>query len=345
MFKLKKNSLIWFIAISMVMLAINSEEIIKAVKDALSLCASAVIPSLFPFMVLSAMFVSNAPNNFFGFAGRIFKKLFGISAFCVPALICGLVCGYPIGAKCTCELYKAKKISASEAESLIAYSNNSGPLFVIGAVGVGMFGSAKAGIMLYAIQIFSALSCGFILKRFTIGRFSSSVTPESTQGEFTDFVCSSALNMLNICAFIVFFAVVNCLLKPLYDILPDFARLIAVCVPEVTNALVVISKGDFEKDILLSLASFALGFSGLCVHMQVKSIIKDLGLSMKKYYLSRCFIALYSMIVTYLFLHAKDDIGLFLCSHRLGFGICIFFALLLIFGKQKKRKNFSSSFD
>ena len=51
-------------------------------------------------------------------------------------------------------LDEAKKISASEAQSLIAYSNNSGPLFVIGAVGVGIFGSLKTGLILYAVQIF-----------------------------------------------------------------------------------------------------------------------------------------------------------------------------------------------
>jgi hypothetical protein len=80
------------------------------------------------------------------------------------AFICGIISGYPIGAKSVCDIYARGKISKSEAESLLAYCNNSGPLFVIGAVGVGIYGSLTVGVALYMVHIFCAIMNHFTQK-------------------------------------------------------------------------------------------------------------------------------------------------------------------------------------
>ena len=75
------------------------------------------------------------------------------------------------------QLYADKKITASEAESLIAYSNNAGPLFVIGVIGNALLGSAKLGLILYILEIISAILSGIILKAYT---YSSVLTEKTT---------------------------------------------------------------------------------------------------------------------------------------------------------------------
>lgn len=52
------------------------------------------------------------------------------------ALAMGITSGYPVGAKVASDLYKDKLCSKIEAERLISFTNSSGPLFVIGAIGV-----------------------------------------------------------------------------------------------------------------------------------------------------------------------------------------------------------------
>ena len=37
----------------------------------------------------------------------------------------------------------------TEAERLLAFCNNSGPAFILGVVGVGVFGSSRVGLLLY----------------------------------------------------------------------------------------------------------------------------------------------------------------------------------------------------
>ncbi len=345
MFKFKKSFFIYFILFAMILIALNSPKILSCVRDSLALCFATVIPSLFPFMVLSSLFVNLADGNSFRITGAIAKRLLGIRPAATTAFICGLICGYPIGAKCACELYRTKKISASEAESLIAYSNNSGPLFVIGAAGVGIFGSLKAGVLLYIIQIFSALTSAMLLKRHTCYPVMRATAQKSNAKDFTDCVCMAVMNVLNVCGFIVFFAVINVLLEPVLSIMPDFVSCICSCILEITNGISKIGVQSYPIHIKLAMASFALGWSGFSVHMQVKSLIKDTGLSMKKYYITRLFIGALSAMITYFVACEFDTIAMFVCTKRAVFGIVIFLLCALVgFLAQKKEGESSLSF-
>ena len=95
----------------------------------------------------------------------ITNKLFGLSSYGIFALISGLLSGYPIGAKLVSELYTEKKLSKSEAQYLLSFTNNSGPLFIIGTVGTIILNNKNIGFFLLLIHYLSALTIGLILKR------------------------------------------------------------------------------------------------------------------------------------------------------------------------------------
>ncbi len=69
----------------------------------------------------------------------------GIGAY---AFIMGIISGYPVGAKIVTEFRKNGNCSRAEAERLLAFTNNSGPLFIIGTVGVSMFGNTLIRIII-----------------------------------------------------------------------------------------------------------------------------------------------------------------------------------------------------
>ncbi len=338
MLNYKKSIVKFLIPAVMLALIFMSSQIMDAVHTSLRLCFSTVIPSLFPFMVLSCAFVSNFSEDSFGMLGTICARLLGISPCAVSVLICSLVCGYPIGAKCTVELYKSKKISTSEAESLIAYLNNAGPLFVIGAVGIGMFGSLEAGLFLYTVQTISALSAGIILKRHTEQRFLSNISLKSEPKNFTVCVCESVVSILNVCGFIVFFAVINTLAMPVLTHTPPSVRCIIASFLEITNGMAC-TKSEFGTlASRLIMASAALGWSGLSVHMQVKSTLNDTKLSMKKYYLTRIYMCCFSAFFAYITLNFTDDIFLALCGNEVYIFPAIAVILLSAFAIYKIKR-------
>lgn len=286
---------------TMLALAANPEEIMSASSDALRLCVKNLIPSLFPFMVAAGIFVNSVNASTFSIFAPLLKSFFGISSCGAAALIPGIICGYPIGAGCACRLYKNKMISKSEAETLIAFANNSGPLFIIGAVGSGILHSAKIGAVLYAIHITSAVICGIILKPFTSSA-AFNLKPDKLQKKsgFTDIVSDSTFTVLRICGFVVIFAVINKLIYPAVKILPSYMQCAVCAFLELTNAVDFTASAPYSLAQKLIIISGALGWAGLSVHMQVKSIVCDAKLSLKKYYIIRLISCAVSITLSYI---------------------------------------------
>lgn len=289
--------------ICMILMISNPEAIMNSAKNALVMCFTAIIPALFPFMVASSVFVNSVDRKFFFIAEPAMRFFFGISAAGAAALIPGILCGYPVGASCTCKLYEKNQISKSEAESLIAFSNNSGPLFIIGSVGCGILKNFRQGIYLYAIHILCAVICGIILKPYTVQTVKSiqSSKSEKRAVSFVDAVCDSTSAVLKVCGFVVIFAVINAVIMPLIRFFPPIVKCFAAAFLELTNAVGTANRQINSTVLKLMIISGAMGWSGLSVHMQVKSIVKTHNLSMKKYYFIKIVAAVISMLLAYLF--------------------------------------------
>ena len=137
-----------------------------AAREGVALCLQTVLPSLFPFFVLSSLLVqSDVPRLLSRAMAGVMYPLFGVSGAGASALILGLLGGYPVGARTVAELYGRGEIAREEAEQLLAFCNNSGPGFFLGVCGTAVFGSARAGMYLYLIHVGAALVTGGLLRR------------------------------------------------------------------------------------------------------------------------------------------------------------------------------------
>ena len=193
-----------------------SPHVSLAVQEGLTLCYRTVFPSLFPFFVLSTLLIS------LGFAdalGRVLDRpmrlLFHLNGRCAGALILGLLGGYPVGARTTLSLYREGSCSREEAETLLAFSNNCGPAFILSVAGSTALQSRKAGMLLYLIHVLAALCTGLIFRRKNLPRKMLphvSLPRRDFAPAFVAAVQSAFSSMLSVCGFVVFFAV---LLKPL----------------------------------------------------------------------------------------------------------------------------------
>ena len=275
----------------------------QAAADGAVLCAQVLLPSLFPFFTLSALCVRTGLAAFAGRAlERPMQRLFGVPGACAPAFVLGLVGGYPVGAKTALSLYGEGLCSRREAERLLAFCNNSGPAFILGTVGASLFGGMSAGLLLYLSHVLAAVAVG-LLSRFwgvraeparpAAGRAMPARAPLGRA--FAESVTSSFAAVLNICAFVIFFAVAVRLLT-LLGILPALARgLGALLSPfgldapfaesllagllEVTGGVRGLLELPVSLSAKLTAAAFLLGWAGLSVHCQVLSLIGESALS------------------------------------------------------------------
>ncbi len=97
--------------------------------------ATRMVPTLFPFMIISSMMIHTGVDTYITKTLKPFlKQLFPCSANGLYAIVMGFLCGFPMGARATCDLRKNRKISKSEAEYLLAFCNNIGPTYFLGVV-------------------------------------------------------------------------------------------------------------------------------------------------------------------------------------------------------------------
>ncbi len=173
------------------------EEIITA----LFLWANVIVPSVFPYLIIS-QYISNS-SFIEKIPLRIISFIFGIKKCSIKAVLCSAFCGYPSGAVCARNLYEKGEIDIKEAQRLIYYTNNAGPLFLISAVGTGLLGSTKDGIAIYLIQLISSFIYG-IIRREKSNSYNKRIKPTNLQmGDFCSYVKNGVNICVNICGFMV----------------------------------------------------------------------------------------------------------------------------------------------
>ena len=283
-------------------LVISPGEAINGAKDGLALCFNVIVPSLFPFFVLSSLVVDLGLAAYLGRAMEgLMRPLFRVSGSCAAAVALGFIGGYPVGARTALQLYEQGLCSKTEAERLLAFCNNSGPAFILGVVGAGVFGDSRVGLLLYLTHALASLLVG-LLFRFYGGwerRRACAPRPKPIQtvtlpAAFTGAVSRALQSTLNICAFVVFFAVVLRLLSA-YGALSgaaallslagfegEWARRLVAGLLELSSGVASL-QGSAEFTGRVSMAAFMLGWAGLSVHCQVLSFLVDSGLSARVY--------------------------------------------------------------
>lgn len=306
----------------LLLLLFTPGEGLKGAREGLNLCASIVIPSLFPFLVVCALVVNTGLAQRIGFLFEpVTRKVFKLPGSAAAVLMMGIIGGYPIGAKATAALKKRGALSEEEGNRLLSFCINSSPAFIIGAVGTGMLHSADAGMLLYAAHICASLLLGIVLGFFH--RSSGKKTPRQAvknrpvSESFVYSVTDSAQSMLYICAFVVLFCALTFILNAagflggaaeflskVFPALPDsadFFNKAIIGLLEVTNGCAAASSGGGLAALLL--ISAMLSWSGLSVHFQIMASIGNSGLSARLFILTRILHIIFSVGLTLLFFH------------------------------------------
>ncbi len=263
-----------------------SPSVSKEISTALKMCAASIIPAVFPFMIISDFMLSYMHFENVGFIRRGFSKLFKINGYAISAFICGALCGFPIGVKIARDFYEYGLISADECERLIGFSNHASPAFVICAVGYGMRGSIRDGVILYTVSLISSLISALF---FSKGKTPSSFFLNdiaSADFSLSNSIRNAAYSTLGVCSFICFFAAFGGVVG---IFIGNDAVLALICAfLEIGTATRLISECSiFSHSISLALSAFAVSFSGMSVHMQSRALLSGSGISMKRYYLMK----------------------------------------------------------
>ena len=290
---------------------------IAGVKAGLSVCTGTIIPALLPFLVLSGLVTAlELPKLLSRIFAPLMRRLFRVPGVAAAPLLLGLTGGYPVGAAATAELVQRGDLSPEEGSRVLAFCNNTGPAFIVGAAGSGVFGSAKIGLLLYLSHILAAVAVGMI---FSVGCKAPGVKSAPTPiravrfaEALTGAVKGAVTAVLNICGFVVLFSTLRALLDALgvfsglagwlaahLHIGLQFVRAALTGVLELGGGITALqglppTPGD------LALASFILGFGSLSVHCQTLAAVAGAELKTARHFAGRLLHGAISALLTFL---------------------------------------------
>jgi sporulation integral membrane protein YlbJ len=230
----------------------NPKQSFDAALKGINLCINVVFPSLFPFFVGTELLTNLGLVHILKFFFEpVMRPIFNVPGSGSFAFAMGIISGYPVGAKITVDLRQKGLCTKAEGERLLTFCNNSGPLFILGAVAVGMFNQPSAGIILFISHFIASLTVGLCFRFYKPNKTreeSYQVKQSSKQslteilkqikkfrekdgrnfGELFGDTIKNAVNLLlTIGGFIVFFSVLINLLDYL-KVIAFFAELLSI---------------------------------------------------------------------------------------------------------------------
>ena len=284
----------------------------------LNLWFTKMIPTLFPFMVVSGLLirmdlVKPLCNPF----SKLFLKLFGVNANGVFCILIGFLCGFPMGAKVIVDLYNKRELSLAEAEYLLSFCNNIGPIYFCGFVLTslnisnklpfvfGMYGiPLLMGILEFRLRKILSKS-SYAKKRINKNNFiCCEITPvvtatpsfmESVDGA----IISGIENITKLGGYMIFFNLFNMIPRLLMQksIFSFFSYETKIRITYFFSCLFEISNGvNLVKNKEPWLVLTMIPFGGLCCMAQTYSLIKDTPLSIHKYGIHKLILTIFTCI-------------------------------------------------
>jgi len=297
------------------LLLIYSSNVMEAVNFSISIWKDNLLPSLFPFFMISELLINYGFVELLGESlKKIMNKVFHLPGDASFIIIGSLISGFPSSSKYINELLEKEQINIKEAEYLLKFNHFSNPLFVIGTVGTLLLNNKNIGITILIIHIISALLIAIIYRPKEtnyIQTNSSLITGVNkmhkkrvnNNSSFSEVLSTSIFKtfktLLLLLGIITVFLIINSLIKQILPI-NDLTYSLISGLLEMTGGIRNISILDLPINIKASIITFFLSFGGASIHMQVMSILSNTNIKYLPYLLSRILHGLISSSIAFI---------------------------------------------
>lgn len=261
---------------------------VKGAASGLLLWFNIVLPTLSPFIICTQMVVALGGAELLTrpFYPAV-HSLFGLSRPGTYVLLCGLLCGYPLGAKMCGDFLTRGEISQTEASYLLSICNHPSPMFLLGFVGARLQHTLPPAFLLACFYL-PVLPVSLISRRFYrlkadsrhgIPVMTACNVPQKVTME--EVLLSTAETMVIIGGYIMLFSILAIWIQQIPVLSPEFTAVLTGVAEITTGVNQLCTSMPPETAALPVIATVAFGgFSGI---FQTKSVIKNAGLSIRHY--------------------------------------------------------------
>lgn len=286
-------------------LMLYPEEALLCAQKGMQLWLNILIPTLLPFMILTGILIrTDLISQLLLPLESFLKKAFGISPAGACALLFGLLCGYPMGAKVTSDLYTGQKISHREAQYLLTFTNHASPVFInsylIHTCMKGQFPAFRIfGILLASGWLtMTVMRLGYF-RGNTLSEISGTKKETSSSDSPGAVLDASIMNgfetITRLGGYILMFSILNACVRHFWKNRSILSYLL-FCLLEMTTGLHQLSLSSLSADTKCLCALITVTLGGICVTAQTRSLVTR-ELSLLPYLASKLLNALIIMIL------------------------------------------------
>lgn len=262
-----------YLFLILLLLVIRPDVCISGATKGLLLWFNTVLPTLFPFFVVTRLILS---------MNLIPRRL---SVF-YPVLT-GLIAGYPTGAITVAELVKSGKISSRTGQHILIASNNASPGFLIGIAGaLSQPGSRYTIWFCVIISSYIVALCSFILSGAKPEASGFEPEPEVSKNDFMSILETTIMDCAGLLVLIGGYIIIFSIMADYVSIIVtnELIKCIIAGVFEITcGVTMLVSSVNGDELIRGAALAFLCGFGGLSAIFQTAGAIKLTGLSLAKY--------------------------------------------------------------
>ncbi len=282
--------------VTFILLILNPKIAFEGASHGLTLWATTVLPGLFPAMIISAAIIKLIPMQ--------------PSYRYVYIVLCGLLCGYPLGSILCGQIHSLDN-KETLCEKLMPYCNISSPSFVINYIMLmDCFDDISFSKVLFIVYTPAVLVLIIILlinhNQLNSPNIEELKLKSSSHMNFTDILdtalVQSVKNVLKLGGYITIFACLTSIINAMLPINYTFKAVLSGII-EITNGIFMCNSlcTDNSIKILLILTINSLG--GISTLMQTISMTRNSGLSIKKYIYHKFILALLTAATTVLVIY------------------------------------------
>ena len=272
-------------------LTLDSKTALEGAHVGIDLCLKTVIPSLFPFFVLSLILL-NSLNDINLILLKPLGRLCRIPPGSEGLLICAFLGGYPVGAQNIAYSFRKGLLSQSTAERMLAFCSNAGPAFIFGITSA-LFPHKWMPWALWIIHILSAIGVSMIIP---VQEETTSKREYAKRNTSQDVILSAVRSMACVCGWVILFRVlITFFVKWTQSFLCLEMQTIIIGLLELANGCCQLESIS-NVSVRFVLCSAFLAFGGLCVTMQTISVTQ--GLSIRTYCLGKCLQTILSIAIS-----------------------------------------------
>lgn len=299
-----------------ILFLVYSKEVMETVTFSISIWKDNLLPSLFPFFIVSELLINYGLVELLSEALKNFmNKVFHLPGEAAFVIIGSLISGFPSSSKYINELLDQEKISVKNAEYLLKFNHFSNPLFVMGTVGTLLLNNKKLGLLILLVHIISNFLIAIIFRPKNCNYSSNSSfingldkmnkkrieRNSSFVSVLTESIFKTFKTLILLLGVITFFLIISTLIK---QVIPtnDLTYSIISGLLEMTGGIKNISSLNFPIQFKASIITFFISFGGFSIHMQVMSILSNYKIKYIPYFISRLLHGIIASTIVYIIL-------------------------------------------